>query len=161
MAYVNSLRTTGAAPGPTMTRRAHTAQHHDPTHDCNICVATVSSRSKPEPTPCHRDANAQRRARLDELAEARRQLGEELALLHQEPRMDAKPRDRRPAQDVPVQGEPHEGNDDRRERRLAADQPRGRAPTPLARGPSRDNNRYANEGANIDANADADALPLF
>jgi hypothetical protein len=41
------------------------------------------------------------------------------------------------------------------------DQPHGRAPTPLARAPTRDNNRSANEGANVDANADADAPPLF
>jgi hypothetical protein len=71
--------------------------------------------------------------------------------------MDAEPRDQRPVQDVPVQGEPHKGNDDRHESRPTADQPRGRAPTPPARGPTRDNNRRANEGAN----ADADAPPLF
>jgi hypothetical protein len=33
----------------------------------------------------------------------------------------------------------------------------GRAPTPSAHGPTRDNNRRANEGANVDA----DAPPLF
>jgi hypothetical protein len=77
--------------------------------------------------------------------------------------MDAEPRDRRPVQDIPVQGEPREGNDNRRERRPAADQPHGRAPTPPAREPARNNNRRANEGANVDANANAgaDALPLF
>jgi hypothetical protein len=71
--------------------------------------------------------------------------------------------DRHPTQDVPVQGEPSEGNDDRRERRSAANQPHGRTPTPPARGPARDNNRRANEGVNVDANAntDADAPPLF
>jgi hypothetical protein len=52
-----------------------------------------------------------------------------------------------------VQEEPREGNGDRCERRPAADQPHGRAPTP----PARDNNRRANEGANVDANAP----PLF
>jgi hypothetical protein len=41
-----------------------------------------------------RAADAQGRARLDELAEARRQLDEELALLHQELGMDVEPRDR-------------------------------------------------------------------
>jgi hypothetical protein len=75
--------------------------------------------------------------------------------------MDAEPRDRRPAQDIPVQEEPREGNGDRRERRPAADQPHGRAPTPPARGPARDNNRRANKGANVEANADADAPPHF
>jgi hypothetical protein len=47
--------------------------------------------------------------------------------------------------------------DSRREHRPAADQPRGRAPTPPARVPEPDNNRRANGGAN----ADADAPPLF
>jgi hypothetical protein len=50
-----------------------------------------------------------------------------------------------------VQGEPCEGNGNRRKRRPAADQPHDRAPTPP------DNNRRANEGAN----ADADAPSLF
>jgi hypothetical protein len=124
-------------------------------------VASASSSSEPEPAPCHRAADAQRQARLDELADARCQLDEELALLHQELGMDAEPHDRRPAQDIPVQEEPREGNGDRRERRPAADQPHSRAPTPSACGPAGDNNRSANEGANIDANADADAPPLF
>jgi hypothetical protein len=59
--------------------------------------------------------------RLDQLAEARRQFDEELALLHQELGMDVEPRDRRPAQDIPVQEKHHEGNGDRRERHPAAD----------------------------------------
>jgi hypothetical protein len=42
--------------------------------------------------------------------------------------------------DVPVQGQPCEGNGDRREHLSATDQPHGRTPTPLARGPARDNN---------------------
>jgi hypothetical protein len=58
-----------------------------------------------------------------------------------------------------VQEQPREGNGDRRERRPAAVQPRGRAPTPPARGPARDNGRCANEGVNTDA--DTDAPPLF
>jgi hypothetical protein len=57
-------------------------------------VDSTSSSSESEPTPHHRAADAQRRAWLDELAEARRQLDEELALLHQELGMDAEPRDR-------------------------------------------------------------------
>jgi hypothetical protein len=76
--------------------------------------------------------------------------------------MDAEPRDRRPAQDIPVQEEPREGNGDRRECRLPADQPCGRAPTPTPpRGAARDNNRCANKGANVDANANINAPPLF
>jgi hypothetical protein len=60
-------------------------------------------------------------------------------------------------QDVPVQGEPREENDNRRERRPAADQLRGRAPTSPVRAPEPDNNRRANG----DANVDAGAPPLF
>jgi hypothetical protein len=43
-------------------------------------------------------------ARLDELAEARRRLDDELVLLHQGLGIGAEPRDRQPAQSVPVQG---------------------------------------------------------
>jgi hypothetical protein len=60
-----------------------------------------------------------------------------------------------------MQGEPHEGNGDRRECRPTADQLHGHAPTPPAHGSARDNNRRADGGANIDANTDADAPPLF
>jgi hypothetical protein len=60
-----------------------------------------------------------------------------------------------------MQGEPREGNDNRRECRSAADQPHGRAPTPPARGLACDNNRRANEGTNVDTNTDSDAPPLF
>jgi hypothetical protein len=66
-------------------------------------VASSSSSSEPELAPRHRDADARLRARLNELAEARRQLDEELANLHQELGMDTGPRDGRPTQDVPVQ----------------------------------------------------------
>jgi hypothetical protein len=41
--------------------------------------------------------------------EARRQLDEELALLHQELGMDVEPRDRRPAQDFPCMRSPVKG----------------------------------------------------
>jgi hypothetical protein len=81
-------------------QRARTTRRHDPTRECNVCVA-----SEPDPAPCHRAADAQWwawRAWLDELAEVRRQLDEELTLLHHELGMDAEPRDRRPAQDIPV-----------------------------------------------------------
>jgi hypothetical protein len=60
-------------------------------------VASASSSSEPEPAPRHRNADGQRQARLDELAEVRRQLDKELALLHQELGMDAEPRDQHPA----------------------------------------------------------------
>jgi hypothetical protein len=146
-----------AAPGSTTTRRARTARRHDPTREFNVCVATASSSFDLEPAPRHRGTDDQQRARLDELAEARRQLDEELDLLHQELGIDVGPRDGHPAQDAPVQGEPHEGNVDRRECRPAADQPRDRVPTPPARAPEPNNNRRTNEGVN----ANADAPPLF
>jgi hypothetical protein len=79
-AYVNSLRTAGAAFGSTTTRRAGTMRRHDPTQECNICVATASSSFESEPAPRHRGTDDQRRMWLDELAEARNQLDEELAL---------------------------------------------------------------------------------
>jgi hypothetical protein len=65
-------------------------------------VASASSSSEPEPAPRHRTADAQWWARFDELVEARRQLDEELAILHQELGMDVEPRDRRLVQDIPV-----------------------------------------------------------
>jgi hypothetical protein len=83
-AYVNNLRATGAAFGPAMTWRTQTARQRDPTRECNVCVASASSSSDPELAPHHRTADAQRRARLDELTEAKRQLDEKLAILHQE-----------------------------------------------------------------------------
>jgi hypothetical protein len=92
-AYVNGLRAAGAAPGSTTTRRARTAQRHDPTRECNVCVATAPSSSESEPAPHHRGADDQRCARLDELAEGRRQLDEELALLHRELDVEAEPRE--------------------------------------------------------------------
>jgi hypothetical protein len=53
-------------------------------------------------------------ARLDELAEARHQLDEELALLHRELGVEAEPHERQPAQGVPMQGQAHDGNGGRR-----------------------------------------------
>jgi hypothetical protein len=58
-AYVNNLRATGAALGSTTTRRARAARRHDPTQECNVCVTSASSSSEPEPTLCHRAADAQ------------------------------------------------------------------------------------------------------
>jgi hypothetical protein len=60
-----------------------------------------------------------------------------------------------------VQEQPREGNDERQERHPAVEQPRTRAPTPPARGRTRDNDQHTNEGANVDANTDGDAPPLF
>jgi hypothetical protein len=122
-------------------------------------ATSASSSFELEPAPRHRGADDQRRARLDELAEARRQLDEEMALLHQELGVEAEPCERQPAQgvlvqgqaheangerspvqDVPVQGEPREENGNRHERRPPADQSRGRAPTLPAHAPVPDNN---------------------
>jgi hypothetical protein len=75
--------------------------------------------------------------------------------------MDPKPRDRQPAQDIPMQEEQCDGNGVRRQCRPAADQPHARAPTSSAHGVARGNNRKANKGANVNTNADPDALPLF
>jgi hypothetical protein len=75
--------------------------------------------------------------------------------------MDPKPRDRQPAQGIPAQEQPREGNGERREGCLAAEQPRARTPTPSAQRRTCDNDRRANDGANVDANTDADAPPLF
>jgi hypothetical protein len=138
--YVNNHRATGAAPGSTTTRRARTTRRHDSTRECNDYVASASSSSEPEPAPYDCAVDAQRWAWLDELVEARRHLDEELALLHQELGMDAEPHDRRPTQDIPVQEEHRGGDDDQREHLPAADQTHGRAPTPPAHGPARDNN---------------------
>jgi hypothetical protein len=92
--YVNNLCATGAAPGSVTAQREQTTRQHDPTRECNVCGASASSSSESELAPHHRTADARRRARLDELAEARRQLDEELVLLHQELGMDAEPHDR-------------------------------------------------------------------
>jgi uncharacterized membrane protein YccC len=102
-AHVNNLRVTDTASGSATTRRTQSTWQHDPTRECNVYVASALSSSELEPTPHHRTADTQRQARLDELVEAKRQLDEELAILHQELRMDPEPRDRQPAQDVPMQ----------------------------------------------------------
>jgi hypothetical protein len=61
-AYVNGLHTTRAAPGSTTTQWSRTAQHHDPTRERNVCVATASSSSESESALRHRGADDQRRA---------------------------------------------------------------------------------------------------
>jgi hypothetical protein len=71
-------------------------QPRDPTRECNVCVASALSSSNPEPVPRHRTIDAQRRARLDKLVETRRQLDEELAILHWELGQDTEPRERQP-----------------------------------------------------------------
>jgi hypothetical protein len=69
--YVNDLRATGAAPESMTTRGAQTTRWHDPTRECDVCVASTSRSSKPELALHHRATDAQWQARLDELAEAR------------------------------------------------------------------------------------------
>jgi hypothetical protein len=69
-AYVDSLRGTSIDPGSATTRRAPAARHHDPTRECNVCVAPASSNSESEHAARHRGVDAQWWARLDELAEA-------------------------------------------------------------------------------------------
>jgi hypothetical protein len=66
----------------------------NPARECNVCVASASSSSDPEPASHHRATDAQRRARLDKLVEARRQLDEELDILHQELGQDLEAHDR-------------------------------------------------------------------
>jgi hypothetical protein len=58
--YVNDLRRSGAALGSTTTRRARTTRRHDPSWECNVCVASASSSSEPEPTPRHHAVDVQR-----------------------------------------------------------------------------------------------------
>jgi hypothetical protein len=104
--------------------------------------------------------------RPNKLAEARRQLDEELANLHWKLGGDHEPRNQQPTplpapQVVPVQEQACEGNDEHQERHPAAEQPRARAPAPPARGRTRDNDRRANEGANVNANNDGHAPPPF
>jgi hypothetical protein len=64
-AYMNNLRAANTAPGSTTTRRARTMRRHDPTRECNVCVASALSSSEPEPTPRRRHpaAGAARRTR--------------------------------------------------------------------------------------------------
>jgi hypothetical protein len=81
-------------------------------------VASSSTNSTDvEPAPRRRATDAQRWAHLDELAEARRQLDEELANLHQELGEERGPRNLPPApQQVPVRDQHREGNGERQER---------------------------------------------
>jgi hypothetical protein len=137
---------------------------HDSTRECFVSVVSASSGSTD--LEQHRVIDAQRRARLDELAEARRQLDEELANLHRELGEDHEPRNWQPAplpapQQVLVQEQHREGNGERQERRPAVEQTRARALTLSARGCTHDNDRCVNEGANVDANIGSDAPPLF
>jgi hypothetical protein len=62
MAYVDSLHATSIVPGSATSRRVPAAQRHDPTRECNVCVAPTSNSSESELAPCHRGADAQRRA---------------------------------------------------------------------------------------------------
>jgi hypothetical protein len=93
-AYVNNLRATSATATSMTTQRRPTTLPRDPMRECNVCVASASSSSDLESSSRHRATDTQRRARLDELAEARHQLNEELAILHQELGQDLEPCDR-------------------------------------------------------------------
>jgi hypothetical protein len=70
-AYVNNLRTTGAASGLATTRSTTTTRQRTTTRECIVCVALASSSSNPEPTPHCLATDAQQRAQLDELVEAK------------------------------------------------------------------------------------------
>jgi hypothetical protein len=95
-AYVDALRETHTAPGSATAQRTPRAPARDFTRECFVCVALDSSRSNDaEPAPRHHATDAQRRARLNELVEAMRQLDEELANLHRELGED-RPRNPRP-----------------------------------------------------------------
>jgi hypothetical protein len=97
MAYMDELRASYTVPGSATARRAPPTPACDPTRECFVCVAPSSSSStEPEPVPRQRAMDAQRRARLDELAEARHQLDEELANLHRELGEDCEPRNPQP-----------------------------------------------------------------
>jgi hypothetical protein len=79
-AYVDALRASYTALGSATAWRVPQATVHDFTRECFICMASGSSSSTDaESAPRHRATDAQRRARLDEIAEAKRQLDEELA----------------------------------------------------------------------------------
>jgi hypothetical protein len=80
MAYMNDLRATHPTSGSATTRSAPSTWLRDPTRECFVCVPSASSSStNPKPAPHHRATDAQHRAHLNELVEARRQLDEELA----------------------------------------------------------------------------------
>jgi hypothetical protein len=57
-AYVNNLHTTDAASSSAMIRRTPTMWRHDPTRECNVCVASASSSSNPELAPRHSATDA-------------------------------------------------------------------------------------------------------
>jgi hypothetical protein len=113
-----------------MAWRAPSTRTRDPTRECFICVASASSNSTDRSQ--HHATDAQRRVRLDELAEARRQLNEELSNLHRELREDPKPHNRQPTPLPVVQEQCREGNGERQGYRPAAKQPRAHALTPSA-----------------------------
>jgi hypothetical protein len=136
--YINNLHTTGTASSSATTWRTLTTRPRDPTRECNFCVASALSSYKLETTPHRRAIDAQRQARLNELAEDRCQLDEKLVILHWELGLDPEPRDWRPTQMVLMQDQPREGNSERHERRPTTEQSRACTSTPLARGRTRD-----------------------
>jgi hypothetical protein len=72
MAYVNDLRATGASSGSTTTRRPPTTRPRDPSASATFAWCRPQAALNPEPAQNHCATNTQRRARLDELVEARR-----------------------------------------------------------------------------------------
>jgi hypothetical protein len=98
MAYVNDLRATHTSLSSVTARKAPSTWARDPTRDHFVCVASTSRNSiDPETAPRHHATDAQRRAHLDELAEARCQLFEELAKFHWELGEKHELRNRQPA----------------------------------------------------------------
>jgi hypothetical protein len=91
-AYMNDLRATRITSGTTIARRTPLTRSHDPMRECFFCMVLDSgSSSELELAPHHHTTNDQRWARLDEFAEARRQIDEELANLRRELEGDNSP----------------------------------------------------------------------
>jgi hypothetical protein len=163
-AYMNDLRAICVASGSATTLRALSMRLRDTTRECFVCVASASSSSDLEPSPCHCATNAQRSARLDELAEARCQLDEGLANLHRELREDPDL-----ATGSPRRCQPHSWS--RCRRNAVRETACGRSVVLPLSSPEPAPPRCwledacttmtANEGANVNANADGDALSLF
>jgi hypothetical protein len=97
-AYVNGLQATHITSSAAAAWRAQSTRPRDLTRECFVCVASTSSSSTdPEPAPHHCATDAQRMVRLNELAEARLQLDEELSNLHREFGEHHEPLNRQPA----------------------------------------------------------------
>lgn len=83
-AYVDTLKASYTTPGSTSVRRGPLTSLSDFTRECFVCdIRSASSLMDGEEAPRHCATDAQRRARLDEIAKAKRQPDDELAKLHQ------------------------------------------------------------------------------